>query len=100
MTAISQTTFSNAFLEWKLLYSYSNFTAICSKGPKYQYAGIGSDDGLAPNRRQAIILTNTGLVYWRIQAALSLSELSQQPDCWYSRSLRRQISDSHGIDHG
>ena len=30
---------------------------------------IGSDNGLAPNRRQAIIWTNDGLVYWRIGVA-------------------------------
>ena len=35
---------------------------------KYQYDSIGSDDGLATNRQQAIIWTNTGLVCWRIEA--------------------------------
>ena len=33
---------------------------------KNNSAGIGSDNGLAPNRRQAIIWTNDGLVLWRI----------------------------------
>ena len=36
---------------------------------------IGSDNGLASNRRQAIIWTNNGLVYWRIYASLGLNEL-------------------------
>ena len=33
------------------------------------------DNGLVPTRRQAIILTNDGLVYWCIYASLSLNEL-------------------------
>ena len=36
---------------------------------------IGSDNGLAPNRWQAIIWINGYLVYWRIYASLSLNEL-------------------------
>ena len=39
------------------------------------YASIGSDNGLAPTRRQAFIWTNDGLVYWCIYASLSLNEL-------------------------
>ena len=34
-------------------------------------ASIGSDNGLAPNRRQAIIWTNNGIVYWPIYARLA-----------------------------
>ena len=30
---------------------------------------------MVPSRRQAIIWTNDGLVYWRIYASLRLSEL-------------------------
>ena len=40
-----------------------------------QYSSIGPDDGLTPTRRQAIIWTNDGLVYWRIYAPLGLNEL-------------------------
>ena len=40
-----------------------------------QVSSIGSDDGLAPVRRQAIIWTNDGLVYWRVYASLGLNEL-------------------------
>ena len=54
------------FLEWILFYFGSNFTEICSQRSNQQFASIGSDNGLAPNRRQAIIWTNDGLVYWRI----------------------------------
>ena len=35
-----------------------NFTEVCSLGSNYQYSNIGSDNGLAPTRRQAIIWTN------------------------------------------
>ena len=31
---------------------------------------IGPDIGLAPNRRQAIILNNANLIHWRIYAEL------------------------------
>ena len=53
MTAISQTIFSGAF-SWMKSFVF----------------GIGLDNGSAPNRRQAIIWTNTETVHWRICAAL------------------------------
>ena len=34
------------------------------------------DNGLAPNRRRAIIWTNANLIHWRIYAALGGAELS------------------------
>ena len=37
---------------------------------------IGLDNGLAPNRRQAIIWTNADPVDWRIYAALGDAELT------------------------
>ena len=36
----------------------------------------GSDNGLAPNRRQAIIWTNADPIHWRIKAALGGDELN------------------------
>ena len=36
----------------------------------------GSDNGLAPKRRQAIIWTNADLIHWRIYAALVWDELN------------------------
>ena len=36
---------------------------------------MGSDNGLAPNRRQAIVLTNADLIHRRIYAALWGTEL-------------------------
>ena len=44
------------------------FTQISPKGLKQQYIIIGSDNGLTPYRRQAIIWTNAGRVDWRIYA--------------------------------
>ena len=70
MAAISQTTFPNAFSWMKVLYFDSNFTAMCSYGSIWIYFSIGSDNGLAPIRRQAIIWTNTDPVDWRTIVAL------------------------------
>ena len=42
----------------------------------WQYCSIGSDNGLAPNRRQAIIWTNDDPVQRHIYASLGLNELS------------------------
>ena len=63
------------FLELKLLNFKQNFTEIYSLGSNWQYGSIGSDNGLAPNRRQAIIWSNVGMVHWRIYVSLSLNEL-------------------------
>ena len=57
MSAISQTIFSYAFLWMK---SFVFWLKIY----------IGLDNGLAPNRRWAIIWTNADPIHWRIYAAL------------------------------
>ena len=41
----------------------------------WQYVIIGSGNGLVPNRWQAIIWTNYGMVYWRINTSLGLKVL-------------------------
>ena len=41
----------------------------------WQYTSIGLENGSAPNRRQDIIWTNDGLIYWHIYASLDLNEL-------------------------
>ena len=64
------------FLERKCLNFDSNFTEICSQWFNLPWVCIGSDNGLAPNRRQAIILANDGLEHRRISASLHLNELT------------------------
>ena len=74
MADIFQTTFSNAFswmtmLEFRLRFDWSLFPRV-----HYQYSSIGSDNGLAPIRRQAIIWTNDGCftnAYMRHSASMS-----------------------------
>ena len=66
MAAISQTIFSDAFLWLKscvfwLKLHWSLFVRV-----QLTINNIGLDDGLAPNRRQAIIWTNAASIYWRI----------------------------------
>ena len=56
------------------MYEFRLFIEFCSQGSNYQYSSIGSDNGLAPARRQAIIWTNDGLftdAYMRHSASMS-----------------------------
>ena len=62
----------------KFFNSKQHFIELCSLGCNWQYALIGLDIGLVPNRWQAIIWTNDGLVYWRIYASLGLNELNER----------------------
>ena len=57
------------FLDWKL----TNW--MRSLMSNWEYVIIGIDNGLSRSRRQAIIWTNDGLVYWGIYASLGLNEL-------------------------
>ena len=68
MADILQMIFSIAFscmtnVVFRLIFDWTLFAKF-----QFQYARIGSDNGLAPNRRQAIIWINDGLNYWRIYA--------------------------------
>ena len=65
------------FREWKILYFDYNFTDVWSQGSNWQSCGIGLDNGLAPNRWQAIILTNADPINWRIYATPGGDELTQ-----------------------
>ena len=73
MAAISQTIFKGISLNenFRILTTISQ----CSLGSNWQYGSISSDNGLVPNRRQAIIWANNALGYWRIYALLCLNEL-------------------------
>ena len=64
-------------LEWTLIHLVWNFTGMCSLGSNLYYTNIGSDNGLAPNRWQAIFWTNNALVYK--YASVDLDELSYWP---------------------
>ena len=59
-----------SLMNFTLMYVYLRFTEICSLCSKQQYAQFGLDNGLAPIRRQAIIWTDNGLVYWPIHVSL------------------------------
>ena len=70
MTAISQTIFSDTFswiesLAFWLKFHWSLFLMVQLTIPSTDL-----DNGVAPQRRQAIIWTNTDLIHWRIYAAL------------------------------
>ena len=60
MAAVSQATFQMHFLEWKCWNFDYDFNEVCSYGSNKQYSSNGSDNGLAPARRQGIIWTNDG----------------------------------------
>ena len=62
--------FQMDLLKWKLFYFDSNLKYV-PKGPIDNNPAFGSDDGLVPNRWQAIIWTKDGLVY----ASLGLNGL-------------------------
>ena len=76
--AIFQTTFSNGFLwmkmhEFQLKFHWSLFLEV-----KLTIFSTGSDNGLAPTRRQAIIWTNDSLDHRCTYASLGLNELSSK----------------------
>ena len=71
MAAILQITFSSVLpwmnFEW-------NFIEICPLVSTHQCDSIGSDNGLVPIRRQAIIWTNDCMFNWRMYESLGPSE--------------------------
>ena len=58
------------FREWKVLYYDQIFTEVCSHESNKQQSSVGLNNGLAPNRRLAIIWTNAGPIQWSICVAL------------------------------
>ena len=70
---ISQTAFSNAF---SLVKKHQFWLKVhWSLVLWFQLDSVGSGKGLALIRRQAIIWTDDGLVYWHIYVSLGLNEL-------------------------
>ena len=51
--------------KFALLALYEGNSPVTQR-PNWQYGNIGSDNGLAPNRRQAIIWDNDGIGYQRV----------------------------------
>ena len=62
--------------QWKCFDFDKNLTKMYSLGSNQQHSNIGSDNGLAPNRQQAVIWTNDGLVYWCIYSSFCLNEFT------------------------
>ena len=69
-------TFSNTFSWMKIVEFRLNCHCCLFQWSSWQYAIIDLDTDLAPSRRQVMILTSDGLLYWRINASLGLNELN------------------------
>ena len=63
------------FRDWQVLNFKQNFIKTCSLGSNWQYGSIDSDNGLASNMWEAVILSNVGMFYWHNYASLVLNEL-------------------------
>ena len=62
--------FQTHFDEWKYFSFHWNFTEIYSQWSNWQSISNGSDNGLAPNSRHAIIWANTCKITWTIMYVL------------------------------
>ena len=67
--------------KWKCLNFDYNFIEVCSQGSNWQYSSIGADNGLAPNRRQAITWTNDVLGCRSIYTPLGSNDLKSVLVC-------------------
>ena len=74
IVAILQTSFSNAF-SWIKMFGFKFHWSFYHR-VQLIISRHGLDNGLMTIRCQAIILTNSGLVYWRIYASHGLDKLS------------------------
>ena len=70
MAAILLTTFSNV-VSWmkSFVFRFRFHWSLFLRGSKWQWPSTGIDNGLAPNRRQAIIWTNADPIHGRIYVA-------------------------------
>ena len=62
------------FLEWDWCVLFQISLQFVLKDPIKNIPAFGQKNGLALIRRQAIVWTNDGLVYWRIYVSLGLNE--------------------------
>ena len=72
MVAIIKTIFKCIFLRHD---GFRLWFQVCYWGTNQKCPSTGSDDGLAPVRRQAIFWVNDGLVHWCIYASLGLNKM-------------------------
>ena len=85
MATILQTTFSSTKkFKFQLKFYWKLFL-----GSNWQYTSNGWDNGLAPNRLQAIISTNDGLVYWCIYIHITHRDHSGFGLCRWEMPLQR-----------
>ena len=68
--------FSYAFPWMKIVVFWLKFHWSLYQGTNSQLTSINSDNDMMPNRRQAIIWNNDGIIYWRIYASLGFNEFS------------------------
>ena len=93
--AVSDGTFSLI----KMLEFCLNFTEVYTLGSNWQWVSIDSDNGLAPNRRQPIIWTNDGFLYWRKEVSLDFGGLiSSQENIPISFYISLHMFNMHCVD--
>ena len=73
IATIAHMVFSNAFPWMFFFYSEWSFTEICSLWSNYD--NVVSNNGLSPNRHQAIIWSNVVMFHWCIYASLDFNEI-------------------------
>ena len=95
---ISQTTISKEYLNERFCILIQISLKFVPKGPIDKKVSVGSGNGLAPTRRQAITWTNTEPFHWRIYAALGGYALIKSlivPNILWSYAA--QISTPYGV---
>ena len=75
--------FRCTFIKKKVLYFDKKFHWALFLRLQLTITSIGLDDGLVPNRRQAIIWTNVDPIHWHIYVALGKDELMQYWKKWH-----------------
>ena len=80
MAAISQTILSDVFSWMKIFVFWLKFHQSLFLRVQLAIFIIGSDNGLVPNRCQAIIWTNAGLGWWRIYICVTRPQWDKTVD--------------------
>ena len=85
------------FLEWKVCDCDLNFSDVCSEESNWQYPSISLDNGLTPNRRQAIIWTNADPIDWCIHGVVGGDKLTHKQLETYGCILSIVATDALGL---